>query len=118
MHFIEGHNGLKISRRQFLRSGTLTAAVPALSSWSLTNAAIEAPVNPAAHPAFEPNPDFLATAKSTAEWIDSARKQDARGIYWLPEPDHPEKATTGISLRLKREPCIFKTLLLFMAMRH
>jgi len=44
--------------------------------------------------AFEPNPDFLESAKGAAQWIESAQKQDARGVYWFPEPDHPEKATT------------------------
>jgi lantibiotic modifying enzyme len=95
-----GHNGLSISRRKFLRSGALTAAaVPAISSLGLAStrpagANADTPAQHVNQHAFEPNPDFLESAKSAAQWIQSAQKQDARGVYWLPEPDHPEKATT------------------------
>ena len=90
-----GHDGLSISRRNFLRSGALTvAAVPAISSLGLTSASADTPAQHTSQHAFEPNPDFLESAKGAAQWISSAQKQDARGVYWLPEPDHPEKATT------------------------
>jgi lantibiotic modifying enzyme len=91
MPILNGHNGLSITRRKFLRSGALTAAVvPAVSSFGLAAASADTP----AQHAFEPNPDFLESVKSTAQWIESAQKQDARGVYWLPEPDHPERPTT------------------------
>jgi lantibiotic modifying enzyme len=90
-----GHNGLSISRRKFLRSGALiAAAVPAVSSLSLASTSADTPVQQVNQPAFELNPDFLESEKGAAQWIESAQKQDARGVYWLPEPDHPEKATT------------------------
>jgi hypothetical protein len=78
-----------------LRSGALTAAVvPSVSSWGLSAASADTPAQHVGQHAFEPNPGFLESAKGTAQWIESAQKQDARGAYWLPEPDHPEKATT------------------------
>jgi lantibiotic modifying enzyme len=90
MHIDDGHRGLSISRRSFLRSGTLTAAlVPAISSWELPAAAAIP-----AERSFAPNAGLLETAKSTAQWIQGAQKQDERGIWWLPDPDHPEKLTT------------------------
>jgi lantibiotic modifying enzyme len=78
-----------------LRTGALTAAAaPAFSSWSLANAAGDTRDEVSAQHAFEQNPDLLHSAKGAALWIESAQKQDERGVYWLPEPDHPEKATT------------------------
>ena len=95
MPILSGHNGLSITRRKFLRSGALTATVvPAFSSLGLAVASADTPAQHVDQHAFQPNPDFLESAKSTAQWIESAQKQDARGVYWLPEPDHPEKATT------------------------
>ena len=95
MPILNGHNGLSITRRKFLRSGALTATVvPAFSSLGLAVASADTPAQHVDQHAFQPNPDFLESAKSTAQWIESAQKQDARGVYWLPEPDHPEKATT------------------------
>jgi lantibiotic modifying enzyme len=85
------HTALSVTRRSFLRSGALTAAiVPALSAWELSAAAADTPTATS----FAPNPDLLRSAKSTAAWIQSAQKQDDRGVWWLPEPDHPEKLTT------------------------
>jgi lantibiotic modifying enzyme len=94
MNTLYGHNGLSISRRNFLRSGTLTAAVPAISSLGLASTSADTPAPHVNQHAFEQNPDFLESAKGAAQWIETAQKQDARGVYWLPEPDHPEKATT------------------------
>ncbi len=89
MHSEEGHRALCISRRSFLRSGTLAAAVvPALPAWNLHASA--GPVVTT----FAPPADLLAAAKSTAHWIQSAQLQDERGVWWLPDPDHPEKLTT------------------------
>jgi hypothetical protein len=85
------HQGLSVTRRRFLRSGALTAAiVPTLSVWNLPAAAADATTGSS----FAPNADLLRSAKSTAEWIRSVQKQDERGVWWLPEPDHPEKLTT------------------------
>ena len=90
-----GHNGLSISRRNFLRSGALTAAaVPAVSSLGLARASADTPARHANQHAFETSPDFLESAKGAAQWIESAQMEDSRGVYWLPEPDHPERATT------------------------
>lgn len=92
MHPISNeHTALNVTRRKFLRSGALTAAiVPAISAWDLSAAAADAP----ATPTFAPNADLLRSAKSTADWIQSVQKQDERGVWWLPDPDHPEKLTT------------------------
>jgi lantibiotic modifying enzyme len=91
MHTIpDEHKGLSVTRRKFLHSGALAAAIiPALSAWELPAAAD----TPTAR-SFAPNADLLETAKSAAEWIQSAQKRDERGIWWLPDPDHPEKLTT------------------------
>jgi lantibiotic modifying enzyme len=95
MHIHDGHNGLSISRRSFLRTGTLTAAaVPAFSAWPLAASNVDTATERAAQHAFEQGPDFLESAKGAAQWIESAQRQGQRGVYWLPEPDHPEKATT------------------------
>jgi rhamnogalacturonyl hydrolase YesR len=85
------HHGFRISRRSFLGSGALTAAAaPALTVWSSGSAAAD----PAAVTSFGPNGDFLHAAVGAAQWIESVQRDDQRGIYWLPEPDHPEKLTT------------------------
>jgi lantibiotic modifying enzyme len=91
MHPTESHIGLRVSRRSFLRSGTLTAAtLPVLSSVKLS--AAEGEVTTAR--VFDPNPDFLKTAISAAQWIQSAQMENSGGISWIPDPDHPEKPTT------------------------
>jgi lantibiotic modifying enzyme len=95
MRSFNGHNGLSITRRMFLRSGALTAAaVPTVSSLGLAARSSDTPSQRANQHAFEQNPNFLASAQGAALWIESAQKQDARGVYWLPEPDNPEKAVT------------------------
>lgn len=84
-----GDRTLSISRRSFLRSGTLAAAaVPAIPAATLHA------TTPPPETSFAPHPDLWQTVRSTAEWIQSAQKQDERGAWWLPEPDHPEKPTT------------------------
>ena len=95
MRSFNGHNGLSITRRMFLRSGALTAAaVPTVSTLGLAARSSDTPSQRANQHAFEQNPNFLASAQGAALWIESAQKQDARGVYWLPEPDNPEKAVT------------------------
>lgn len=85
------HEGLSISRRRFLGSGALTAAaVPTLAVWNPLSATADAAVGAT----FGPNTDFLRSAIGAAQWIQSAQREDERGIYWLPEPDHPEKLST------------------------
>jgi len=95
MTTFNGHNGLSITRRKFLCSSVLTAAaVPAVSSLSLASTNADTPAPHVDQNLFEKNPNFLESAQGAAQWIESAQKQDARGVYWLPEPDHPEKAAT------------------------
>jgi hypothetical protein len=85
------HHGFMISRRSFLGSGALTAAaVPAMTAWSPRSAVADS----AAGGSFGPNGDFLHAAVGAAQWIESAQREDERGTYWLPEPDHPEKRST------------------------
>ena len=70
MPILSGHNGLSITRRKFLRSGALTATVvPAFSSLGLAVASADTPAQHVDQHAFQPNPDFLESAKSTAQWI-------------------------------------------------
>jgi lantibiotic modifying enzyme len=95
MHIIDRNHSFTISRRNFLRSGALAAAaVPAISATGVAEPTADASTKPASQHAFEPTPDFLKSAEGAAQWIETARKQDERGAYWLPEPDHPEKTTT------------------------
>jgi lantibiotic modifying enzyme len=95
MPLLNGHIGLSITRRKFLRSGALTAAaVPALSSSVLATTSTDASRQHASQGAFETKPNFLESAQSAALWIESAQRQDARGVFWLPDPDRPEKTTT------------------------
>jgi lantibiotic modifying enzyme len=85
------HPGLSISRRRFLGSGVLTAAtIPTLS----ISTPLRAASGSSAGGTFEPSADFLRSALDTARWIESVERQDERGAYWLPEPDHPEKLST------------------------
>jgi lantibiotic modifying enzyme len=91
MPITNDHNGFRISRRSFLGSGALTAAaVPGLTVWSSRSGAADS----AAGGSFGPSGDFLRAAVGAAQWIESAQREDERGTYWLPEPDHPEKRTT------------------------
>jgi len=86
------HNvGLQISRRRFLGSTALTAAAaPALALWEPHTSQAGA----SAAASFGAANAYLESAVSAAQWIDSARREDERGIYWLPEPDHPDKLAT------------------------
>jgi lantibiotic modifying enzyme len=81
-------NLVKVSRRAFLQTGAVSAIASSSSllSWAETTV----PTGTAAHS----NADFLNGAIEGARWIRSAEKESARGSYWLPEPDHPEKAVT------------------------
>jgi hypothetical protein len=90
MPIVDPHRALTISRRRFLGSGALTAvAAPTLTYWNSAQvSAAEAAT------AFNPSADFLQSAIDAAQWIQSAQRQDTRGTYWLPEPDHPDKLTT------------------------
>lgn len=78
---------LKISRRSFLQTGALSAAVGTASvSWGATS-------SPAAEIG-NTNADLLHGALESARWIRTSGKDSTHGRYWLPEPDHPEKSTT------------------------
>jgi hypothetical protein len=78
---------LKVSRRVFLQTSALSVAVGTpLVSWGgrvNSKGSIESSKE-----------DFLEGALEAGRWIRSAQKDSAQGRYWLPEPDHPEKATT------------------------
>jgi rhamnogalacturonyl hydrolase YesR len=91
MPISDSHEGLSISRRSFLGSGALTAAaLPTLTLWNPLSAHADA----VAGVTFGPNENFLRSAVGAAQWIQSAQREDERGTYWLPEPDHPEKLRT------------------------
>lgn len=72
------------SRRTFLQCAACAPAAAGLSF-----AAGGAAANPSAT-----TPSYLFAAKETARWIQSAERPTPHGSLWLPEPDHPEKATT------------------------
>src|ERR1700728_4264021 len=91
MSISNDHNAFRISRRSFLGSGVLTAA--AVPAWTVGNPR-SAVADSAADGSFGPNGDFLHSAVGAAQWIESAQREDERGTYWLPEPDHPEKRST------------------------
>jgi lantibiotic modifying enzyme len=78
---------LKVSRRVFLQTSALGLAVgtPLVSVGGTVN--LKAPVG-------SNKKDLLDGAQEAGRWIRSAQKDSAQGRYWLPEPDHPEKATT------------------------
>lgn len=86
--------GPGITRRSFLRSGTLAAvATPGIAALAAVPTE-DAGKHAGEARAFVGDPGFLRTAESTAAWLETAKQQDARGIFWLPEPDHPEKKAT------------------------
>lgn len=84
------HNGFGISRRRFLSSSALATAIP---SFVLSESLLAAG-SASGSPTFAPSDDFLHAAVGAARWIQSVERQDERGVYWLPEPDHPEKLRT------------------------
>jgi len=38
--------------------------------------------------------NYVTAAKETATWIRASSKKTEQGLFWLPEPDYPEKAAT------------------------
>jgi lantibiotic modifying enzyme len=48
--------------------------------------------------ASETNPatsgNYVVAAKEAAAWIQASSKKTDQGVYWLPEPDYPEKTST------------------------
>jgi len=72
------------SRRSFLECA---ACAPAAAGLALATRSAEA------KPKLD-SPSYLFAAKETARWIQSAERTTPHGTLWLPEPDHPEKATT------------------------
>ena len=78
----------KLSRRSFLATGAITAAIaPSLSAWS-------EPATKSVALNSKSNIDYLAGATDAAAWIRSAQRTTPEGLRWSPEPDHPEKLTT------------------------
>jgi lantibiotic modifying enzyme len=84
------HSALRISRRRFLSTGVVTAGIPVLSMSTALPAASKA--DPRVR--FGASTDLLCCTREAAQWIQSVERQDARGAYWLPEPDHPDKLST------------------------
>ena len=84
----------RFSRRGFIQASALAAtAIPGLRARGATgNLANGAESRSAA--ASSGTTVYLDAAKETAQWIRAAGKNTGRGTYWLPDPDHPEKATT------------------------
>jgi lantibiotic modifying enzyme len=79
---------LKLSRRKFVRSGSLAAVIgPSFATLSLR------PVSEKIS-SVERQTEYLVAASEAAKWIRSAEKTTEQGTFWLPEPDHPEKLTT------------------------
>ena len=70
------------SRRIFLQCA---ACVPAAAALAVSAGDVQAKTTA---------PSYLFAAKETARWIQSAERSTPHGTLWLPEPDHPEKATT------------------------
>jgi len=82
-----GAEVLGITRRSFLRGGTLTAlGLPTLRGGAETTRSAQAN--------FKPSADLLTASVQTASWVRSAERKTPQGSFWLPEPDHPEKLTT------------------------
>ena len=78
---------LKISRRAFLQTGAVSAIASSTPrSWGEASVPRATVANS--------DGDFLSGAIEAARWIRSAEKESDQGTYWLPEPDHPEKAVT------------------------
>jgi hypothetical protein len=96
MRIPNGYNGLYMSSRKTLRTGTLTAAAtPAHSFWNLAATNASARNEYGSQRESEQNQSFLESARGAALWIESAvQKLDERGVYWLPQIDHAEKAAT------------------------
>ena len=96
MRIPNGYNGLYMSSRKTLRTGTLTAAeTPAHSFWNLAATNASARNEYGSQRESEQNQSFLESARGAALWIESAvQKLDERGVYWLPQIDHAEKAAT------------------------
>jgi lantibiotic modifying enzyme len=96
MRFPNGNNRLNRSSRNILHTETRSAAaIPALSSWSLSATNADAQNRLVSQRGFEQNPDFLESAKGVALWIENAaQRRDKRRVYSLPELGHKERATT------------------------
>jgi Lanthionine synthetase C-like protein len=76
-----------LTRRGFIGSGVAAGvAAPAILT-----PAVGAPRPPVA---LRGSDEYLPAAERTALWIRSAQVDKPQGVAWLPEPDHPEKATT------------------------
>jgi hypothetical protein len=63
-------------------------AAPLPTAFMATSAALAAP------PLSSNASDYLAAATEAARWIRSAQVAREKGITWLPDPDHPDKAVT------------------------
>lgn len=78
------------SRRTFLETGAIVAAATPTLAWPNSSSEIPERSGPDASAA-----NYLAAAKEAARWIQSVEKQTDHGVYWLPDPDHPEELVTA-----------------------
>jgi lantibiotic modifying enzyme len=84
----ENSKSLSVSRRAFVQSGSLAVLLAPTLPTRSSRTALNLPTPPAQRS------DYLSAANEAARWIRSAEKKTDQGTFWLPEPDHPEKATT------------------------
>ncbi len=87
-------HGSTFSRRSFLQSASLTAGGSGvlLGTGSLAAPAGTSPAG--SSPSINAGADFLANAKSTADWILSVRTSDEFGAFFPPDPDEPAQKIT------------------------
>ncbi len=86
-----------VTRRGFLRTGIALAAAPPVSTLlAASRAGAAEPASDAFGDAapLRSSQEYLHAAEEAARWIRGTRVEKARGIAWLPDPDHPEKAVT------------------------
>lgn len=79
---------IKVSRRLFLQTSALSAAVVTpLIAWGETAIDEKRPIP-------RDKEEFLHGAVEAGRWIHAAQTDSHEGRYWLPDPDHAEKVTT------------------------
>jgi lantibiotic modifying enzyme len=79
----------RLTRRGFLGTGAAAAVASQAAAPALLTPLSAAAARPAAG-----EEGYLEAAEQAARWIRSAQVSKDTGVTWLPEPDHPERATT------------------------
>lgn len=89
----ESH-GLSFSRRRFLQSASLTAGGGGvlLATEALAAPQVSSPAG--SMPSINAGADFLAHARSAADWILSVRTSDEFGVFFPPDPEKPAQKVT------------------------